>query len=234
MNNFGEKVSFIWSVADLLRGPYRPNQYKDVMLPLTVLRRLDCVLEPTKQKVLERAKKLRGKVENKAPVLKHAAGQSFYNTSKLDFPGLLGDSDLIADNLRSYIARFSPEARDILEKFEFDTQITRLDKADLLYLVISKFCEIDLHPEAVSNLEMGYLYEELIRRFSELSNETAGEHDLCRVHVNPSNHPVDAKVTVMKSGQHQKQTAFYIRQNNATREITDEAQKQKYIAQRWG
>jgi len=169
-------AAFIWSVADLLRGDYKQSQYGKVILPLTVLRRLDCVLEPTKKKVLERAKKLRGKVENKAPVLKHAAGQSLYNTSKLDLPGLLGDSDLIADNLRSYIARFSPEARDILDKFEFDTQITRLDKADLLYLVISKFCEIDLHPEAVSNLEMGYLYEELIRRFSELSNETAGEH----------------------------------------------------------
>jgi type I restriction enzyme M protein len=159
-----------------VRGDYKQSEYGKVILPLTVLRRLDCVLEPTKRDVLERAEKLRGRVENVEPVLCSVAGQSFYNTSPLDFRRLLDDPTQVAGNLRAYIAGFSPGARDVLEKFDFDTQITRLARADLLYLVISRFAEVDLHPDTVSNLEMGYLYEELIRRFSELSNETAGEH----------------------------------------------------------
>jgi type I restriction enzyme M protein len=169
-------AAFIWSVADLLRGDYKQSEYGKVVMPLTVLRRLDCVLEPTKATVLERHKKLKGSIENIDPVLCSVAGEQFYNTSPLDFRKLLDDPGQIAGNLRSYIAGFSGSARDIIEKFDFDAQITRLAKANLLYLVISKFAEIDLHPDKVSNLEMGYLYEELIRRFSELSNETAGEH----------------------------------------------------------
>ena len=169
-------AAFIWSVADLLRGDYKQSEYGKVILPLTVLRRLDCVLEPTKEKVLEKAQALKGKVENVEPVLCATAKEQFYNTSKLDMAKLLDDPTRIAANLRSYIAAFSSGARDVLEKFDFDTHINRLDKANLLYMVISKFAELDLHPEQVSNLEMGYLYEELIRRFSELSNETAGEH----------------------------------------------------------
>jgi type I restriction enzyme M protein len=169
-------AAFIWSVADLLRGDYKQSEYGKVILPLTVLRRLDCVLEPTKTKVLERAEKLRGQVENVEPVLENVAGQKFYNTSRMDFRRLLDDPVQIAGNLRGYIAAFSPRAREIIEKFHFDGEIDRLAKADLLYLVIGKFAEIDLHPDTVSNLEMGYLYEELIRKFSELSNETAGEH----------------------------------------------------------
>lgn len=169
-------AAFIWSVADLLRGDYKQSEYGKVILPLTVLRRLDCVLEQTKGKVLQRADTLKGKVENVEPVLENAAGQRFYNTSKLDFRKLLDDPPQIAGNLREYIAKFSASARDIIEKFDFDTQITRLARADLLYLVISKFADIDLHPDVVSNLEMGYVYEELMRKFSELSNETAGEH----------------------------------------------------------
>ena len=169
-------ASFIWSVADLLRGDYKQSEYGKVILPLTVLRRLDCVLEPTKAAVLDRAKKLGGRVENIEPVLCTVSGEQFYNTSKLDFGKLLDDPSQLAGNLRAYIASFSSGARDVLDKFDFDVQIARLDRADLLYLVISKFAAIDLHPDAVSNLEMGYLYEELIRRFSELSNETAGEH----------------------------------------------------------
>ena len=169
-------AAFIWSVADLLRGDYKQSEYGKVILPLTVLRRLDCVLAPTKDLVLERAKALKGKVENVEPVLCAAAKEQFYNTSKLDMAKLLDDPTRIAANLRSYIASFSSGARDVLEKFDFDTHINRLDKANLLYLVVSKFAELDLHPATVSNLEMGYLYEELIRRFSELSNETAGEH----------------------------------------------------------
>ena len=169
-------AAFIWSVADLLRGDYKQSEYGKVIMPLTVLRRLDCVLEPTKTKVLERHAKLKGSIDNIGPVLEAVSGEQFYNTSPLDFRRLLDDPTQIAGNLRAYIAGFSGSARDIIEKFDFDTQITKLDRGNLLYLVVSKFAEIDLHPNKVSNLEMGYLYEELIRRFSELSNETAGEH----------------------------------------------------------
>jgi type I restriction enzyme M protein len=141
-----------------------------------VIRRLDCVLEPTKAAVLDRAKSLKGKVENVDPVLESVAGQHFFNTSPLDFRRLLDDPGQIAGNLRGYIAGFSAGAREVIEKFDFDVQIARLAKDNLLYQVIGRFADIDLHPDVVSNLEMGYLYEELVRRFSELSNETAGEH----------------------------------------------------------
>lgn len=169
-------AAFIWSVADLLRGDYKQSEYGKVILPLVVIRRLDCVLEPTKTAVLKRKAELEGKIENLEAVLKAVAGQQFFNTSKLDFKRLLEDPANVADNLRAYIAGFSEAARDVVAKFDFQTQITRLERANLLYLVLGKFAEIDLHPKVVSNLEMGYLYEELIRRFSELSNETAGEH----------------------------------------------------------
>jgi len=169
-------AAFIWSVADLLRGDYKQSEYGKVILPLVVIRRLDCVLEPTKAAVLKRKAELEGKIENLEEVLKAVAGQQFFNTSKLDFKRLLEDPANVGDNLRAYIAGFSEAARDVIAKFDFQTQITRLERANLLYLVLSRFADIDLHPDVVSNLEMGYLYEELIRRFSELSNETAGEH----------------------------------------------------------
>jgi type I restriction enzyme M protein len=169
-------AAFIWSVADVLRGDYKQSEYGRVILPLTVLRRMDCVLEPTKARVLERFHRLAGQVENVAPVLQQVAGQQFYNTSPLSFRRLLDDPAQLAGNLRAYIAAFSDDARDVLEKFDFDVQISRLDRANLLYLVVSRFADVDLHPDVVSNTEMGYLYEELIRKFSELSNETAGEH----------------------------------------------------------
>jgi type I restriction enzyme M protein len=169
-------AAFIWSVADLLRGDYKQSEYGKVILPLTVLRRLDCVLEPTKGAVLARATQLEGKVDNIDPILAKVAGEGFFNTSKLDFAKLLAAPDDLADNLRHYIASFSAGARDVLDKFDFETQITRLERSNLLYLVVSRFADVDLHPNVVTNLEMGYLYEELIRRFSELSNETAGEH----------------------------------------------------------
>jgi type I restriction enzyme M protein len=175
-NHIKNNEAFIWSVADLLRGQYKPYEYQDVMLPLTVLRRLDCVLEGTKDAVLTKYDEIKNKFSDLDPFLKRESGQEFYNTSKLTMAKLLDDSSQIAANLRAYIAGFSSEARDILDKFDFDTQINKLDKANLLYLVIGKFVDIDLHPNKVSNLEMGYLYEELIRKFSELSNETAGEH----------------------------------------------------------
>jgi type I restriction enzyme M protein len=177
LNDFGEKVSFIWSVADLLRGPYRPNQYKDVMLPMTILRRLDCVLEPTKEKVLEAYEQFRGKgpgVLDKK--LERVAGVPFWNASRFTFEKLKGDPDNIAANLTNYIKGFSSRAREIIEHFGFEEHIAKLDKTNRLYLLVLKFCEIDLHPDRVSNHEMGYIFEELIRRFNEASNEEAGDH----------------------------------------------------------
>lgn len=177
MNGFSDKVSFIWSVADLLRGPYKPHQYGRVILPLTVLRRLDCVLEPTKQKVLEKHAALKnGPVKDFEPILNRVAGQAFHNISKLDFQKLKGDPDKIAQNLAQYIKSFSSKARQIFEFFEFDKEIAKLDESDRLYQVIKKFAEIDLHPDAVANHEMGLIFEDLIRRFNEASNETAGDH----------------------------------------------------------
>jgi type I restriction enzyme M protein len=169
-------AAFIWSVADLLRGDYKQSEYGKVVLPLTVIRRLDCVLEPTKQAVLKKDKQLAGKIENLEPVLQAVSGEQFFNRSPLTFTKLLDDPNTIADSLQLYIGGFSEAAKDIIDKFEFGIQIDRLSRANVLYQIVGKFAEIDLHPEAVSNIEMGYLYEELIRRFSELSNETAGEH----------------------------------------------------------
>lgn len=169
--------AFIWSVADLLRGDYKQSEYGKVILPLTVLRRLDCVLAATKAKVLDRAERLKASgIDNIEPVLCDITGHSFYNTSPLDLRKVLDDPTQVVGNLQGYIAGFSPTARDILEKFGLDAQIIRLARANLLYLVLSKFVEINLHPDLVSNLEMGYIYEELIRKFAELSNEEAGHH----------------------------------------------------------
>ena len=168
--------AFIWSVADLLRGDYKQSEYGRVILPFTVLRRLDCVLEPTKEAVLAE-KKLRDKSKvNAEPFLLKKSGVHFFNTSPLDLKKLMGDSDSIADNLRDYVNAFSAPVRDIFERFEFFTQIDKLAKAKLLYLVTEKFANIDLHPDKVSNAQMGLVFEELIRKFAELSNETAGEH----------------------------------------------------------
>ena len=168
--------AFIWSVADLLRGDYKQSEYGKVILPFTVLRRLDCVLEATKVAVLAE-KELREKAGlNPEPFLLKKSGQLFYNTSPLDLKQLMGDQDHIGENLRAYMQAFSPAVRDIFESFEFHTQIDKLAKAKLLYLVTEKFAGIDLHPTVVSNAQMGAVFEELIRKFAELSNETAGEH----------------------------------------------------------
>ncbi|MEV0723825.1 class I SAM-dependent DNA methyltransferase [Micromonospora purpureochromogenes] len=176
-NKHQELANFIWSVADLLRGDYKQSEYGRVILPLTVLRRLDCVLKPTKDAVLARHAQLKDMgVQNMDPVLRKTAGLSFYNTSELNFQRLLGDPEHVGLNLRAYIGGFSPGAVDVLDKYGFDTQITRLAEADLLWRVVGKFADIDLHPDVVSNHQMGYVFEELIRRFSEISNETAGEH----------------------------------------------------------
>jgi type I restriction enzyme M protein len=168
--------SFIWSVADLLRGDYKQADYGKVILPFTVLRRLDCVLEPTKAAVLAELAARKKAGLNPEPFLLKKSGQLFYNTSPLNLKKLMGDQDHIGENLRAYIQAFSPAVRDIFEGFEFHAQIDRLAKADLLYLVTEKFANIDLHPDVVTNAQMGAVFEELIRRFAELSNETAGEH----------------------------------------------------------
>jgi len=168
--------SFIWSVADLLRGDYKQSEYGRVILPFTVLRRLDCVLEPTKSNVLAELAKREKSGLNPEPFLLKAAGQHFVNTSPLDMKRLMGDQDNIKQNLLAYIQAFSPAVRDIFEAFEFHVQIDRLAKARLLYLVTEKFANIELHPKVVSNAQMGAVFEELIRKFAELSNETAGEH----------------------------------------------------------
>jgi type I restriction enzyme M protein len=165
-------AAFIWSVADLLRGDYKQSEYGRVILPLTVIRRLDCVLEPTKAKVLA----VYDKYGDRDQLLRAAAENQFYNTSRLTLASVLADSANVAAQLSAYIAAFSPAARDVIEKFDFHTQIARLNRVNLLYLVLGRFCDLDLHPATVDNVEMGYLYEELIRKFSELSNETAGEH----------------------------------------------------------
>lgn len=168
--------SFIWSVADLLRGDYKQSEYGKVILPFTVLRRLDCVLEATKPAVLAEYAKQQKAGLNPEPFLLRKAGQSFYNTSPLDMKKLMGDQDHIGENLYAYIQAFSPAVRDIFERFDFYTQVDRLAKAKLLYQVTEKFSNIDLHPEKVSNSQMGLVFEELIRKFAEISNETAGEH----------------------------------------------------------
>ena len=180
--NISEKSNFIWKIADLLRGDYKQSEYGDVILPFTVLCRLDSVLAPTKDAVLEVNRTC--KFKNKAPFLMKATktesvpeGYRFYNVSEFTFAKLKNDATNIADNLTDYIKGFSENARTILESFDIYSQIARLDRANLLYLVICKFVDdIDLHPDRVKNNEMGYIFEELIRKFSEMSNETAGEH----------------------------------------------------------
>jgi type I restriction enzyme M protein len=173
--NFQDKINFIWSIAELLRGPYKKEQYGDVILPMAVLRRFDCVLAATKQEVLEKYEALKKSgLQNMDPVLNRISKQEFNNTSKYDFEKLLADPDNIANNLRNYINGFSKNAREIIEHFDFDKQITKLNDNNLLYLVVSEFNKIDLHPDVVSNTEMGYIFEELIRRFSE--HGEAGDH----------------------------------------------------------
>jgi type I restriction enzyme M protein len=172
INNF---AGLIWAIADLLRGDYKRAEYQKVILPLVLLRRLDCVLEPTKEQVLVRAKTLESENARNV-VLKTITGVEAYNTSPLTLHRILADPPQVAGNLRAWIAAFDADTRDVIEKFDFDAQIGRLDRAKLLYLVLSKVTEVDLHPDKVSNVEMGYIYEELLRKFSELSNETAGEH----------------------------------------------------------
>jgi type I restriction enzyme M protein len=175
--NVQELANFIWSVADLLRGDYKQSDYGDIILPFTIVRRLDCVLEKTKDAVVEKHARSKGLNEEALEkVLNKVSGQKFHNSSKYDFNKLLADSNNIARNMRSYINGFSGNAREILEKFKFEDKIADLDKKNLLFLVTEKFAAFDLHPKRITNMEMGYVFEELIRKFAEISNETAGEH----------------------------------------------------------
>ncbi len=178
-------ANLIWQIADLLRGPYRPPQYERVMLPMTVLRRFDCVLAPSKSRVLDAYKVLeaehkRGgrKLQGKAldAKLNRVAGQRFHNRAGLDFEKLKGDPDNIAQHLVNYIHGFSANVSKIFEYFEFETEIEKMHEANILYLIVSKFCDVELHPDRVPNEQMGLIFENLIRRFNELANETAGDH----------------------------------------------------------
>ncbi len=176
---FSEITPFIWSVADLLRGDYKQSEYGKVVLPMTVLRRLDCVLAPKKNAVLERFADLKRAKTPDATMdrlLLHTSGMGLYNVSKFDFSKLKGDPSGIRANVGNYVRGFSEGAKDVFDRFKFDEQIGRLDDADLLYKVVAEFAKVDLHPDHVSNHMMGSIFEELIRRFSEQSNETAGEH----------------------------------------------------------
>ncbi|SDE20460.1 type I restriction-modification system subunit M [Glycomyces harbinensis] len=166
--------SFIWSIADQLRGPYRPNQYGNVILPLTILRRLDCILEPDRETVRELAAKHDNPNRLKIEV-KKATGRPFYNTSNYSFENLLADADGLADNLADYIDRFSPDV-DVFEYFDFKKQILALEKAELLREVVTSFKAVDLHPDVVSNADMGDAFEYIIRKFNEAANETSGDH----------------------------------------------------------
>ena len=173
---FQDKVAFVWRVADKLRGTFKQHEYGSVMLPLLVLRRMDAVLEPTKDEVLEYADGLVEIGPGQDRVLKRICGQRFYNTSRYTFARLLSDDKNLADNLAKYIASLSPDAATVIEAYQFDGKITRMDHAGILYGVMADFADLDLRPSEVSNETMGYIFEELLRKFSEMSNETAGEH----------------------------------------------------------
>ncbi|MGE4073243.1 MAG: N-6 DNA methylase [Lysobacterales bacterium] len=182
-SNFQQLANFIWSVADLLRGPYRPPQYERVMLPLTVLRRFDAVLAPSKQAVLSRYEGLKGRdaalidrVLNELAKDEDGRPLGFHNHSQLDFRKLKGDPDNIGRHLSDYIAGFSENIRKIFERFDFDKEVEKLEESNRLYQVVAQFAEIDLHPRRVDNITMGLVFEDLIRRFNEAANETAGDH----------------------------------------------------------
>ncbi|WTD04699.1 type I restriction-modification system subunit M [Streptomyces albidoflavus] len=171
-----ELANHAWSVADLLRGDYRQSDYGKVILPFTVLRRLECVLEPTREKVAETVTRFAGQEIDTDHFLRKAAGHSFYNKSDLTLKKIAADPQNAAKNLQIYVGAFSDNAREVLDKYEFNQQVRKLDSANLLYQVIGRFTDLDLHPDVVPNHNMGYIFEELIRRFAEQSNETAGEH----------------------------------------------------------
>lgn len=173
---FQDKVSLIWSIADILRGDFKPHEYGQTMLPFVVLRRLECSLESTKDQVISKAKSLEGKIKDLDTILKKESGHSFYNTSPLSLSKILQDPIKVASNLNSYIRSFSPSASEVLDKYGFPEKVKKLDEQGLLYQMVGKFADLDLSEASVSNEAMGYVFEELLRKFSEMANETAGEH----------------------------------------------------------
>ena len=176
--NVNEKANLIWAIADKLTGVYKPHEYGKVILPLTVIRRFDCILADTKEAVLAKHNSMAPDLPMREVFLKKAAGYEFYNTSKYTFETLLGAPDSIEANFRNYLNGFSKNVREIIEKFKFDQEITTLADKNLLFIVIQEFTtpKADLHPNKISNLEMGYIFEEIIRHFSEAHNEDAGQH----------------------------------------------------------
>ena len=175
--NVSEKAALIWAIADKLTGVYKPHEYGEVILPLTVIRRFDCILADTKEAVLAKYEQVK-KLPTKDIFLKMASGRDFYNTSKYTFEKLLDDPDNIEANFRDYLNGFSDNVLDIIEKFKFDGHITTMANKGILYIVLKEFCteRANLHPDVISNIEMGYIFEEIIRRFSEAHNEDAGQH----------------------------------------------------------
>lgn len=176
MENFSQQTSLIWNIADILRGGWKQYEYQDVILPLVVIKRLDSILTDTKPKVLESYDQWHGKIQDLDPILRKASGVAFYNVSPYDLKKLAEDPRNIAKNFKKYLNDFSPNIRDIIEKFNFNEQIDRLEGGDLLYYILGELNKVDLHPSRVNNHQMGYIFEELLRKFSEMSNETAGEH----------------------------------------------------------
>ena len=180
MANHQEHINLIWQIADLLCGPYRPPQYERVMLPMTVLRRFDCVLESTKDAVLSKYELIKDKPSSQGQALdarlNEVSKQRFHNHSPLTFDKMRGAPNDIAKDLVSYINGFSANVRQIFDYFEFEKEIEKMEEANMLYLVVSRFSTVDLHPARVNNVQMGLIFENLIRRFNELANETAGDH----------------------------------------------------------
>ena len=176
MENFSQNTSLIWNIADILRGGWKQHEYQDVILPLVVIKRLDAILADNKPKVLESYDQWNGKIQDLDPILRKASGVAFYNVSPYDLKKLAEDPRNIAKNFKKYLNDFSPNIRDIIEKFNFNEQIDRLEGGDLLYYILGELNKVDLHPSKVDNHQMGYIFEELLRKFSEMSNETAGEH----------------------------------------------------------
>lgn len=176
-SNISEKAALIWAIADKLTGVYKPHEYGEVILPLTVIRRFDCILADTKDAVLDKYESVKA-LPMKDILLRKASGHAFYNTSKYNFEKLLDDPDNIEANFRDYLNGFSENVQDIIEKFKFDGHITTMANKGILYIVIKEFTspKANLHPNVISNLEMGYIFEEIIRRFSEAHNEDAGQH----------------------------------------------------------
>jgi len=176
MENFNQKASMIWNIADILRGGWKQHEYQDVILPFIVLKRLDSILTDTKDKVREQYNQWHGKVKDLDPILKKASGHAFYNVSPYNFQKFTEDPRNIAKNFKKYLSDYSSNIQDIIEKFDFEKQLERLEGGNLLFLVIQKLNEVDFHPSKVDNHQMGQIFEELLRKFSEMSNETAGEH----------------------------------------------------------